>query len=54
MGQKPLREEQAKGLADAVTLSGSPKHASVAYRSFGSVHEFGISKPEVSEKLPQG
>ena len=47
-------EEQAKGAADASTLSMSPKRASVALRSFGQAHEFGILKPEVSEKLPQG
>ena len=54
MEQKSLTEGQAKGPADSVTLSASPEHESVALRSFGSVLEFRISKPEVSEKLPQG
>ena len=54
MEQKSLSEEQVKGAADAATSSTSPEHASVALRSFGEVHEFGILKPEVSEKLPQG
>jgi len=54
MEQKSPAEEQAKGAADAAALSTSPEHASVAYRSFGQAHEFGIPKPEVSEKLPQG
>ena len=54
MEQKSPREEQVKGAADAATLSVSPEHASVALRSFGQEVGFGILKPEVSEKLPQG
>ena len=41
-------------MVDVATFSMSSERASVALRSFGEVHEFRISKPEVSEKLPQG